>query len=71
MRIRTCEKRERPSAPITFRLEIDKIDRVDEIARDTGLPTSVVLEKLVLYALGRVKLKDVTKKEMAFEEMSE
>lgn len=67
-RKRTCAKRDRPNVPMTLRLAFDDADTVADISQETGLPVSVVLEKLVLYALPRVRLAEVTRKEMQFPE---
>lgn len=65
---RTCAKRERPNVPLTLRLSLADAETVADIAQETGLPVSVVLERLVLYALPRVRLAEVTRKEMTFPE---
>lgn len=70
-RKRTCAKRERPNVPVTCRLDFDAADRVGRISEETGLPLSVVLEKLVLYALPRVVLAEVKRKEITFPENGE
>lgn len=67
-RIRTCAKRERPNVPITLRLDLNNADIVSRMAEETGKPVSVVLEKLVLYALTRVQVKTVERKELCFPE---
>ena len=67
-RIRTCAKRERPNVPLTLRLAIADADTIANIAEEIGAPVSVVLEKLVLYALPRVRLAEVTRREIRFPE---
>lgn len=67
-RKRTCARRSRPNVPLTMRLSLADADTVAHIAEETGQPVSVVLESLVLYALPRVRLAEVTRKEMRFSE---
>lgn len=68
---RTCARRDRPNVPVTTRLDFDKAEMIATLVEETGLPTSVVVEKLVLYALERVQLAEVTRKEMRFVEIAE
>lgn len=67
-RKRTCAKRERPNVPVTCRLNFEDAEAVARIGEETGLPLSVVLEKLILYALPRVRLAPVTRMEIVFPE---
>ena len=63
---KTRQKRDRPSVPVTTRIDIPTVDRINEICEETGQALSVVMEKLLLYALDHVQLAEVTKKEMIF-----
>lgn len=63
---RTRQKRERPSVPLTTRIDIPVADRLTKISEETGLALSIVMEKLLLYALDHMQLVEVRRKEIAF-----
>ena len=65
---RSRVKRERPSVPLTTRLDIPVAERLAQISEETGQALSIVMEKLLLYALDHLTLADVTRKEMRFDE---
>ena len=65
---KTKQKRDRPSVPLTTRIDIPVADRLAKISEETGLALSIVMEKLLLYALDHMTLKEVTRKEIAFDE---
>lgn len=65
---RSRVKRERPSVPLTTRLDIPVAERLTQISEETGQALSIVMEKLLLYALDHLTLADVTRKEMRFDE---
>lgn len=65
---RTRQKRERPSVPLTTRIDIPVAERLTKISEETGTAISIVMEKLLLYALDHMTLKDVTRKEIVFDE---
>ena len=65
---KTKQKRERPSVPLTTRIDIPVADRLAKISEETGQALSIVMEKLLLYALDHMTLKEVTRKEIAFDE---
>ena len=65
---RTRQKRERPSVPLTTRIDIPVAERLTQISEETGLAMSVLMEKLLLYALDHLTLREVTRKEIAFKE---
>ena len=65
---KTKVKRERPSVPLTTRIDIPVADRLAKISEETGQALSIVMEKLLLYALDHMTLKEVTQKEIAFDE---
>ena len=63
---KTKMKRDRPSVPLTTRIDIPVADRLAKISEETGQALSIVMEKLLLYALDHMTLKEVTRKEIAF-----
>ena len=65
---KTKMKRDRPSVPLTTRIDIPVADRLSKISEETGQALSIVMEKLLLYALDHMTLKEVTRKEIAFDE---
>lgn len=65
---KTKQKRERPSVPMTTRIDIPVAERLAKISEETGQALSIVMEKLLLYALDHMTLKEVTRKEIAFDE---
>lgn len=65
---KTKQKRERPSVPLTTRIDIPVAERLAKISEETGQALSIVMEKLLLYALDHVKLAEVTRKEMQFDD---
>ena len=65
---KTRQKRERPSVPLTTRIDIPVAERLTQISAETGQALSIVMEKLLLYALDHMTLKEVTRKEIAFTE---
>ena len=65
---RTRQKRERPSVPLTTRIDIPVAERLNKISVETGTAMSILIEKMLLYALDHLTLKEVTRKEMVFEE---
>ena len=62
------EARPGPSVPLTTRIDIPVADRLAKISEETGTALSIVMEKLLLYALDHMTLKEVTRKEIAFDE---
>ena len=65
---KTRQKRERPSLPVTTRVDVPTLNRINDICTETGQALSVVIEKLLLYALDHVQLEEVTRKEMRFKD---
>ena len=65
---KTRQKRDRPSLPVTTRIDVPTLDRINEICEETGQALSIVMEKLLLYALDHVQLAEVTRKEMKFDD---
>lgn len=65
---RTRQKRERPSVPLTTRIDIPVADRLTKISEETGMALSIVMEKLLLYALDHTELVEVRRKEIAFKD---
>ena len=65
---KTKQKRDRPSVPLTTRIDIPVADRLAKISEETGQALSIVMEKLLLYALDHMTLKEVTRKEIAFKD---
>ena len=65
---KTKIKRDRPSVPLTTRIDIPVADRLNRISEETGQALSIVMEKLLLYALDHMTLKEVTRKEIAFKD---
>lgn len=65
---KTRQKRERPSVPLTTRIDIPVANRLTKISEDTGLALSIVMEKLLLYALYHVQLVEVKKLDIVFDE---
>ena len=65
---KTKIKRERPSVPLTTRIDIPVANRLSKISEETGQALSIVMEKLLLYALDHMTLKEVTQKEIAVDE---
>ena len=63
---KTRQKRERPSLPVTTRVDVPTLNMINDICTETGQALSVVIEKLLLYALDHVQLEEVTRKEMRF-----
>lgn len=63
---KTKQKRERPSVPLTTRIDIPVADRLNKISEETGQALSIVMEKLLLYALDHAELVEVRRKEIAF-----
>ena len=61
-----CVKRQ--TAPLSTRIDLAVVVRVQEICDATGLERSTVVGRLLTYALGHVKLVDVTRKEITFPE---
>lgn len=62
------QKRERPSVPLTTRIDIPVADRLAKISEETGQALSIVMEKLLLYALDHMTVKEVLRKDMVFDE---
>ena len=65
---KTRQKRERPSLPVTTRVDVPTLNRINDICTETGLALSLVMEKLLLYALDHVQLEEVIRKEMRFKD---
>ena len=65
---RSRQKRERPSLPLTTRVDVPTINRINAICEETGLALSVVVEKLLLYALDHSTLAKVVKMDLVFKE---
>ena len=65
---KTKIKRDRPSVPLTTRIDIPVADRLAKISEETGQALSIVMEKLLLYALDHMQLVEVTRKEIAFKD---
>ena len=65
---KTKQKRDRPSVPLTTRIDIPVADRLNRISEETDQALSIVMKKLLLYALDHMTLKEVTRKEIAFDE---
>jgi len=65
---KTKIKRERPSVPLTTRIDIPVADRLAKISEETGTALSIVIERLLLYALDHMTVKEVLKKDMVFDE---
>ena len=65
---KTKQKRDRPSVPLTTRIDIPVADRLMKISEETGQALSIVMEKLLLYALDHMTLKEVKKLDMVFDE---
>ena len=65
---KTKIKRDRPSVPLTTRIDIPVADRLAKISEETGTALSIVMERLLLYALDHMTVKEVMKKEMVFDE---
>ena len=63
---KTKQKRERPSVPMTTRIDIPVAERLAKISEETGQALSIVMEKLLLYALDHMQLVEVKRKEIAF-----
>ena len=63
---KTRQKRERPSLPVPTRVDVPTLNMINDICTETGQALSVVIEKLLLYALDHVQLEEVTRKEMRF-----
>ena len=64
---KTKQKRERPSVPMTTRIDIPVAERLAKISEETGTAMSIVMERLLLYALDHMTVKEVMKKEMVFD----
>ena len=64
---KTKIKRDRPSVPLTTRIDIPTADRLAKISEETGTALSIVIERLLLYALDHMTVKEVMKKEMVFD----
>lgn len=62
------QKRERPSVTLTTRIDIPVADQINAICEETGQALSIVMEKLLLYALDHVRLVKVVRKDMQFDE---
>lgn len=60
-------ERTRPSAPVTCRLNLSDLNRLTEIATETGETLAQVMEKLLLYALDRALVKPMARKTLTFE----
>ena len=65
---KTKIKRERPSVPLTTRIDIPVANRLSKISEETGQALSIVMEKLLLYALDHMQLVEVTRKDIAFKD---
>lgn len=65
---RTRQKRDHPSVPLTTRVDVPTVNRINSICEETGLALSLVIEKLLLYALDRATLVEVTRKEIQFQD---
>ena len=65
---KTKQKRERPSVPLTTRIDIPVANRLTRISEETGLALSIVMERLLLYALDHTQLVEVKKLDIAFTE---
>ena len=61
-------KRDRPSVTMTTRIDIPVADRIAQICEETGQALSIVMEKMLLYALDHMQLVEVTRLEMQFDE---
>ena len=64
---RTRQKRERPSVPLTTRIDIPVAERLEQISKDTGVAMSIMIERMLLYALDHVQLREVKKMDMVFD----
>lgn len=64
---KTRQKRDRPSVPLTTRIDIPTAKRLEEISAETGLALSVLMERLLLYALDHLTLVEVTRKDIVFD----
>ena len=67
MCMKTKIKRERPSVPLTTRIDIPVAERLNQISKDTGIALSIVMEKMLLYALDHMQLREVKKLDMVFD----
>ena len=65
---KTKIKRERPSVPLTTRIDIPVADQLAKISEETGTALSIVIERLLLYALDHMTVKEVLRKDMVFDE---
>ena len=65
---KTKQKRDRPSVPLTTRIDIPVADRLARISEETGTALSIVIERLLLYALDHMTVKEVLRKDMVFDE---
>lgn len=65
---KTKIKRDRPSVPLTTRIDIPVADRLAKISEETGTALSIVIERLLLYALDHMTVKEVLRKDMVFDE---
>lgn len=68
---KTKQKRERPSVPLTTRIDIPVANRLTKISEETGLALSIVMERLLLYALDHTQLVEVKKLDIAFTDEEE
>ena len=65
---KTRQRRDRPSVPLTTRIDIPTAERLESICTETGTALSILMEKMLLYALDHMKLVEVTRKEIAFKD---
>ena len=66
---KTRQKRDRPSVPLTTRIDIPVAQRLEVICNETGLALSILMEKMLLYALDHMELVEVRRKDIAFKEV--
>ena len=65
---KTKIKRDRPSVPLTTRIDIPVADRLAKICEETGQALSIVMEKMLLYALDHMQVVEVKKLDIVFDE---
>ena len=66
---KTRQKRERPSVPLTTRIDIPVAQRLEAISQETGLAMSILIEKMLLFSLDHMRLVEVTRKDIVFGEV--
>ena len=55
--------------PLTTRIDIPVAQRLEAICNETGLALSILMEKMLLYALDHMELVEVRRKDIAFKEV--